>query len=618
MKITMSYAHYPDYTFVSKDESTHHPGGEDSYAKLGQQQSIRGGHSFCVVQPSLTHGGSYIRAPKFEYPISISSVVAPKMPSKHGWQPPSSVLPLPDQVSSTQLDFNVGVSTPISSNSSGPARYHSNFFPRGPIDKWEAESLWETSIGQQLASSLPSNVSSVDIDQQGKSALEIDPLLRSHFQNDPINGPLSAGEEFNIGYFNQLTLRGPYSPLGDPFQALPPAADSNHQLTDQITWNHDSQAHIPDCLPPLVASKILYDSSWQSADPSRAPADPIPPLLPHLNPEFEDVVSLSLSSVQQQPVAFPPNSTESEPNVTDSLDWLIDPEKAREILSKDSVAIEGQQPIFSQSTKAKPQHWLAGDTNLVQDIWVEGTRVTSLDASTFSPLILTPMPTNPLPVLPPPADLTHYSIKQRGCLAVAFTKDSCHPSIALRSLLDYVLPSAFILDQSHEPFFTDKLAMLFIERIIHLPQCPPIDFGNSKRSLFTIFVEKAAFRCLFCGLCKTSMPRALGCVRSHLGHKPFRCSGCQSCNQVDGYAKFGTSALLKDHLSGQIKKMKCGACGVELRRDGMRRHWNSMHKQMPFPFHEHPRYRRLTVGSKQTVTSVSASSEDAEGLLDYM
>ncbi|KIM30365.1 hypothetical protein M408DRAFT_328363 [Serendipita vermifera MAFF 305830] len=64
--------------------------------------------------------------------------------------------------------------------------------------------------------------------------------------------------------------------------------------------------------------------------------------------------------------------------------------------------------------------------------------------------------------------------------------------------------------------------------------------------------------------------------------------------------------------------MKCGACGVELRRDGMRRHWNSMHKQMPFPFHEHPRYRRLTVGSKQTVTSVSASSEDAEGLLDYM
>ncbi|KIM30298.1 hypothetical protein M408DRAFT_296558 [Serendipita vermifera MAFF 305830] len=104
--------------------------------------------------------------------------------------------------------------------------------------------------------------------------------------------------------------------------------------------------------------------------------------------------------------------------------------------------------------------------------------------------------------------------------------------------------------------------MHWLEQITHLPQCPPIDFSNSKRSLFTLFVDEKLRCCLFCGSSKTTISRALGCVRSHLGHKPFRCTGCQSCNPVNGYAQFGTSAMLKDHVGHQTKKIKCGACAT--------------------------------------------------------
>jgi hypothetical protein len=50
-----------------------------------------------------------------------------------------------------------------------------------------------------------------------------------------------------------------------------------------------------------------------------------------------------------------------------------------------------------------------------------------------------------------------------------------------------------------------------------------------------IFVDSVEKKCLLCGAPKTSMPRALGCVRSHLGLRPFTCpgpqKGCRKCVQ---------------------------------------------------------------------------------------
>ncbi|KIM22606.1 hypothetical protein M408DRAFT_11965 [Serendipita vermifera MAFF 305830] len=595
----MSYTHYPDYTFVSNDECVPHRSGNYAYRKLGQQQtSTRGDDNMCVAHPSPYHGGSYVLAPDFKYPIikSVSSLEMPNTPSNLSWQAASSVLPPPAQLSSNQLDFNVQALFPISSSSSSRARNHPDVIPPGPLeDRCEAASFWNSSIGPQPVGFLLSNALSSDIYQLPTTTPETSSVFGSSFQNDLINGLTSMDiEGTEVGYYSQLTLWRPHSSHEDPCRVLPPAVDSNHPRIDQG-----------------ARSEISWDAGCQNVYSTLTPAGSVPPLPAYSNLELKNISPLSLSSVQQKPIALPYNSTESGPNVADSVDWLIKPDMAREILSKASMFTGGQQPISVHPTRAKSQYWLAGDTNLDQVIQVEDTQVTEPDASIFSQFILTPTHTDSPQALPPPVDLTNYSVKQRGCLVRAFTKGSCHPSAALRGLLDFVLPSAFILNQTREPFLADKSATHILERILHLPQCPPIDFGNSKRSLFTLFVEKAVFRCLFCGMC---------CVRSHLCHKPFRCSGCQSCNPVDGYAQFGTSALLKDHLNGQIKKMKCGVClsGVELRRGGMRRHWNSMHKHMPFPFHDHPRYRRIAVGSKQPDTSVSAFSEDVEGLLDYL
>jgi hypothetical protein len=45
----------------------------------------------------------------------------------------------------------------------------------------------------------------------------------------------------------------------------------------------------------------------------------------------------------------------------------------------------------------------------------------------------------------------------------------------------------------------------------------------------------------------------------------------------------------------------------------MRRHWNAMHKGMPFPFHESPRYRKSGTPRSQ---SVESTPEGADDLLD--
>jgi hypothetical protein len=146
----------------------------------------------------------------------------------------------------------------------------------------------------------------------------------------------------------------------------------------------------------------------------------------------------------------------------------------------------------------------------------------------FEPAPFPPIPRT-LPVVPPPAHLVPYSGHQSKVLSEAFAEGSCHPNVALRSLLDCILHSTFIANQEPEPTLTDEYSVYVLAQIVILPQCPPVDF-----SLFTLFVDKSHHCCLMCNTHKSSLSRALGCVRSHLGHRPFWCTGCQSCNPVNG------------------------------------------------------------------------------------
>jgi hypothetical protein len=177
-------------------------------------------------------------------------------------------------------------------------------------------------------------------------------------------------------------------------------------------------------------------------------------------------------------------------------------------------------------------------------------------------------------VYPPPDHHVPYPAPHDQQAAQAFTASSSHPNIALRKLLDYVLHSAFIHNQDCEPLMTDDYSKYLLRQIANLRGCPAIDFSSSKKSLLTIFVGKSGRRpcCLICDKARGSIPRTLGCVRSHLQLKPFRCGGCQSCNQTNGYvhpacipwlfgadyfyfipryAAFWSAALLSDHVGGQ-------------------------------------------------------------------
>lgn len=410
-------------------------------------------------------------------------------------------------------------------------------------------------------------------------------------------------------YLSQSTLCQPNSLLIDPFPALPPSLDPNSRYTSPETCPRASPFGVVDDLLSLAAVEISHNVGRQTDNTTFVPPAELPPISSHHDVSLDDIFSLQALPVQRQQAVSFPHSAGSQLDVAGCSDLFIEPNAP--------VSVVDEPPPVAHSSEVGYQDWFTKGDNHTQHIRLDDARVISLDTPTFSQITFGLAGAQLLSVRPPPADLTRYPMKQRELLVKAFTKDSFHPSVALRGLLDYVLPSAFISDQVLEPFLADRHSIQILERIICLPQCPPVDFGNSKRSLFTLFVDNASPRCLFCGLSKRSLPQVLGCVRSHLNHKPFKCAGCPLCNPVNGHAQFWTLALLKDHQNGQTKKKECPECGSELRRGGMLRHWKSMHKQLPFPFHGNPRYRRSIMAPNQASTSASIHLDDiAEQLMD--
>jgi hypothetical protein len=119
-------------------------------------------------------------------------------------------------------------------------------------------------------------------------------------------------------------------------------------------------------------------------------------------------------------------------------------------------------------------------------------------------------------------------------LQTAFTEQSSHPDNRLRYLLDRVIGAPFIRDHQLEPTQDSIEGWLIMgdDFIDHGPSFThsPAPYG----SIYRLFISGDGYMCLFCGSKRDGLSRALGCVRRHLGHRPFQCQGrpggCATCD----------------------------------------------------------------------------------------
>ncbi|KAG8834969.1 hypothetical protein FRC17_006065 [Serendipita sp. 399] len=156
----------------------------------------------------------------------------------------------------------------------------------------------------------------------------------------------------------------------------------------------------------------------------------------------------------------------------------------------------------------------------------------SPSVSSYSDFSL-PSPSALLATLPPthPKQKGQRSTIDESVLLHAFTDQSPHPDPRRRSLLDAVMHSPFYHEHQHEP----RLDAIDAELFAILWDFPSFVVAPSKnQSIFSLFVDPGRRECMICAKTHRTSDRALGCIRKHLGHRPFWCggekAGCTRCS----------------------------------------------------------------------------------------
>jgi hypothetical protein len=114
-----------------------------------------------------------------------------------------------------------------------------------------------------------------------------------------------------------------------------------------------------------------------------------------------------------------------------------------------------------------------------------------------------------------------------------FSATSRYPDpIHRRLLLAFRKSQPYLCDQL-EPILGSQEAEWLLAQI-ETDSCKFI-IGRDRagKSILSVFIDTTSMSCLMCGKVKSSLKRALGCVRAHLGYRPFWCSGasvgCRTC-----------------------------------------------------------------------------------------
>ena len=294
-------------------------------------------------------------------------------------------------------------------------------------------------------------------------------LEPNYSSEHPIDPPFGALHELGPHYVNPFT--------GSLESGFEPASASHFSSTESLS----------ECAPPISGSSWLSSTSYRHS--SHAPSN------------------WSLGSGSEPAPVSHFSSTES---LSESL---FAPQRAPPISGRSPTSGRPLSLLFSRSSTI-PQGQGAGPCEHIS----RGVYILSISLNFFA----AKAPVSPLPTVPNGRFSGQRLQADQTLINRSFANDSIR-----RTPLNRVLQSAWYQQHKMEPLYQSSRDD--VTQGLDLPLKP------RKDSVFKAFLRSDG-KCQFgavereeCPKVESKLRRALGHVRSHLGHRPFVCGGCEKC-----------------------------------------------------------------------------------------
>jgi hypothetical protein len=219
-----------------------------------------------------------------------------------------------------------------------------------------------------------------------------------------------------------------------------------------------------------------------------------------------------------------------EPRLSDSLVNTVSPQCSTDLIEGVDLhqycnfgapgwLSEAVESSLREQTHAAPMHHMSSTQNVPPQSNLQEPSSSSSDQ------------TDSTPATTPPETVNFKS----NIATIAFLPHSPFPNGALAHFLDLIKTSAFIWFNQFEPSINSEAGQDLLRTVSNHHGCPPIPDQHSGQSIYILMVDRSTKQCLMCGQTKSSLERAITCIRTHLGHKPFVCGGysakCLTCGK---------------------------------------------------------------------------------------
>jgi hypothetical protein len=137
--------------------------------------------------------------------------------------------------------------------------------------------------------------------------------------------------------------------------------------------------------------------------------------------------------------------------------------------------------------------------------------------------------TPPYPLIRPKSRSRPQRVRSHPFRTLNPEKITFSLDLGRQRLLEHILNTDWYRDDDPEPNLGTQEAdnILFCMDVLHNVSFPS-NHIKAGRSIYSIFTDLSRYKCLMCDSTKKSAQRAVECVRAHINHRPFRCSGWKS------------------------------------------------------------------------------------------